>query len=49
MHSAFPIHHEALAMMDFAQEHDLRVLRARLVWHSQTPVWFSHQGPAAHR
>ena len=31
---------EADALMDFAQDHDLRVYGHVLVWHSQTPTWF---------
>ncbi|MFD6447539.1 endo-1,4-beta-xylanase [Promicromonospora sp. NPDC060204] len=33
-------HPEATALMDFAQENDLRVYGHVLVWHSQTPDWF---------
>ncbi len=33
-------HPEATALMDFAQENDLRVYGHVLVWHSQTPEWF---------
>ena len=36
----FRIHPEAQAIMDFAQENELRVYGHTLVWHSQTPAWF---------
>ena len=38
--NAFRIHPEAEAIMDFAQENDLRVYGHVLVWHGQTPAWF---------
>ncbi|MFE5339006.1 endo-1,4-beta-xylanase [Isoptericola sp. NPDC056578] len=31
---------QAVALMDYAAEHDLRVYGHVLVWHSQTPEWF---------
>ncbi|WP_243847455.1 endo-1,4-beta-xylanase [Microbacterium ulmi] len=31
---------QATALLDFAQENDLRVYGHVLVWHSQTPAWF---------
>jgi len=31
---------EADALMDFAQQHDLRVYGHVLAWHGQTPAWF---------
>ena len=37
---AFRIHPEAQAIMDFAQDNELRVYGHTLVWHSQTPAWF---------
>lgn len=37
---AFRRHPEATALMDFAQEDELRVYGHVLVWHSQTPDWF---------
>jgi len=36
----FRRHPEATALMDFAQQNDLRVYGHVLVWHSQTPDWF---------
>jgi len=36
----FRPHPEAIALMDYAAEHDLRVYGHVLVWHSQTPEWF---------
>ena len=36
----FRMHPEAVAVMDFAQENDLRVYGHVLLWHSQTPEWF---------
>ncbi|TCB97317.1 hypothetical protein E0H26_13790 [Micromonospora zingiberis] len=36
----FRPHEQALAMMDFARDNDLRVYGHVLVWHSQTPQWF---------
>ena len=36
----FRMHPEAVAVMDFAQENDLRVYGHVLLWHSQTPAWF---------
>ena len=36
----FRPHEQALAMMDFARDNDLRVYGHVLVWHSQTPAWF---------
>ena len=36
----FRPHEQALAMMDFARDNDLRVYGHVLVWHSQTPDWF---------
>ncbi|WP_298462366.1 endo-1,4-beta-xylanase [uncultured Cellulomonas sp.] len=36
----FRINPEATALMDFAQENDLRVYGHVLVWHSQTPAFF---------
>lgn len=35
---------EANALMDFAQENDLRVYGHVLVWHGQTPAWFFQDG-----
>lgn len=35
---------EATTLMDFAQEHDLRVYGHTLMWHSQTPAWFFQDG-----
>ncbi|WP_454043040.1 endo-1,4-beta-xylanase [Cellulosimicrobium sp. Marseille-Q8652] len=40
----FRPHPEAVALMDFAAERDLRVYGHVLVWHSQTPAWF-FEGP----
>ncbi|MBX7268776.1 endo-1,4-beta-xylanase [Micromonospora sp. Llam7] len=37
---AFRPHEQALALMDFARDNDLRVYGHVLVWHSQTPAWF---------
>ncbi|WP_435736825.1 endo-1,4-beta-xylanase [Cellulosimicrobium sp. PMB13] len=36
----FRPHPEAVALMDFAADRDLRVYGHVLVWHSQTPAWF---------
>ncbi|MFG2062449.1 endo-1,4-beta-xylanase [Micromonospora sp. NPDC048871] len=36
----FRPHEQALTMMDFARDNDLRVYGHVLVWHSQTPAWF---------
>ncbi len=36
----FRMHPEAVAVMDFAQENDLRLYGHVLLWHSQTPDWF---------
>ena len=36
----FRIHPEAQAIMDFAQDNEMRVYGHTLVWHSQTPAWF---------
>ena len=36
----FRMHPEAITVMDFAQENDLRVYGHVLLWHSQTPDWF---------
>ncbi|KGM16302.1 endo-1,4-beta-xylanase [Actinotalea fermentans] len=36
----FRMHPEAITVMDFAQENDLRMYGHVLVWHSQTPDWF---------
>ncbi|GIJ26430.1 endo-1,4-beta-xylanase A [Micromonospora qiuiae] len=36
----FRPHDQALAMMDFARDNNLRVYGHVLVWHSQTPDWF---------
>ncbi|MFI6265857.1 endo-1,4-beta-xylanase [Micromonospora sp. NPDC051006] len=36
----FRPHDQALALMDFARDNDLRVYGHVLVWHSQTPAWF---------
>lgn len=36
----FRPHEQALAVMDFARDNDLRVYGHVLVWHSQTPAWF---------
>ncbi|MCK9794853.1 endo-1,4-beta-xylanase [Isoptericola sp. 4D.3] len=36
----FRPHPEAVALMDYAAEHDLRMYGHVLVWHSQTPDWF---------
>jgi len=36
----FRPHPEAVGLMDFAAENDLRVYGHVLVWHSQTPAWF---------
>jgi endo-1,4-beta-xylanase len=36
----FRPHEQAIAMMDFAQDNDIRVYGHVLVWHSQTPAWF---------
>ncbi|HEX6682986.1 MAG TPA: endo-1,4-beta-xylanase [Candidatus Limnocylindrales bacterium] len=36
----FRPHDQALAMMDFAQDNNLRVYGHVLVWHGQTPAWF---------
>ena len=36
----FRMHPEAEALLDFAQDNDLRVYGHVLLWHSQTPDWF---------
>ncbi len=36
----FVRHDEATALLDFAQQNDLRLYGHVLVWHSQTPAWF---------
>ncbi|WP_277209501.1 endo-1,4-beta-xylanase [Isoptericola croceus] len=36
----FRPHPEAVALMDFAAEHDLAMYGHVLTWHSQTPEWF---------
>ncbi len=36
----FRMHSEAKALLDFAQENDLRVYGHVLAWHGQTPQWF---------
>ncbi|MDG4798284.1 endo-1,4-beta-xylanase [Micromonospora sp. WMMD1082] len=36
----FRPHEQALAVLDFARDNDLRVYGHVLVWHSQTPAWF---------
>ncbi|BDZ39056.1 endo-1,4-beta-xylanase [Microbacterium suwonense] len=36
----FRRHPEATALLDFAQQNDLRLYGHVLVWHSQTPDWF---------
>ncbi|MGC5054218.1 endo-1,4-beta-xylanase [Micromonospora sp. DT48] len=36
----FRPHEQALAVLDFARDNDLRVYGHVLVWHSQTPDWF---------
>ncbi|KGM16301.1 hypothetical protein N867_01590, partial [Actinotalea fermentans ATCC 43279 = JCM 9966 = DSM 3133] len=36
----FRMHPQAIAMMDFARDNDLRVYGHVLLWHSQTPDWF---------
>ncbi len=36
----FRLHPEAAAIMEFAQDADLRVYGHVLAWHSQTPAWF---------
>ncbi len=36
----FRMHPEAVAVLDFAQENDLRLYGHVLLWHSQTPEWF---------
>ncbi len=36
----FRPHDQAIALMDFAQDNDLRVYGHVLVWHNQTPAWF---------
>lgn len=36
----FARHSQATALLDFAQENDLRLYGHVLVWHSQTPDWF---------
>ncbi len=40
----FRMHPEAVSVMDFAQENDLRVYGHVLLWHSQTPAWFFQNG-----
>ncbi|QKW13948.1 endo-1,4-beta-xylanase [Verrucosispora sp. NA02020] len=37
---AFRPHDQALTLMDFARDNDLKVYGHVLVWHSQTPAWF---------
>jgi len=36
----FRPHDQAIAIMDFARDNDIRVYGHTLVWHSQTPAWF---------
>ncbi|MER7460013.1 endo-1,4-beta-xylanase [Micromonospora sp. NPDC126480] len=36
----FRPHEQALTLMDFARDNDLRLYGHVLVWHSQTPAWF---------
>jgi endo-1,4-beta-xylanase len=36
----FARHSQATALLDFAQQNDLRVYGHVLLWHSQTPAWF---------
>ncbi|GIJ24098.1 endo-1,4-beta-xylanase A [Micromonospora lutea] len=36
----FRPHEQALTVLDFARDNDLRVYGHVLVWHSQTPAWF---------
>ena len=36
----FRMHPQAIAIMDFARDNDLRVYGHVLLWHSQTPAWF---------
>ncbi|WP_182113274.1 MULTISPECIES: endo-1,4-beta-xylanase [unclassified Actinotalea] len=43
----FRLHPEAAALMEFAQENDLRVYGHVLVWHSQTPEWFFQDAAGA--
>ena len=40
----FRRHPEATALLDFAQQNDLRLYGHVLVWHSQTPDWFFRDG-----
>ena len=36
----FRPHDQAIAIMDFARDNNIRVYGHVLVWHSQTPAWF---------
>ncbi len=45
--TTFRTHPEATAIMDFAQQEDLRVYGHVLVWHSQTPAWFFQNAAGA--
>jgi endo-1,4-beta-xylanase len=40
----FRRHDQATAIMDFAQDNDLKVYGHVLLWHSQTPAWFFQDG-----